>query len=525
MNNDNVGNKSFTFICSCGKKLRAQKEHIGKTAKCSACGNRVKVPDPAALKPKSSTPRTSASIYDPMAPTPKSMPTPQKQPTLQKRTKPTGLSTEVKVTMGVCGAIVLAVIAIIAIVVSGRTPEQTQPSGKNNIVAEKDALEGEMEEEREEQAYTSDDAKELPDAGKPETTKPAKEVRLINKDLDIDEIVQITRESVVVITSDDSVGSGFVVSDNGLIVTNYHVIGNANDSELRVHQAIWNGDVRNLTTYNKIKVVALNPEMDIAILKVEKCKIDPIKLASNEYKTGQKVVAIGNPAPGRDVLCNSVSNGIISNRAQRLGGKKYIQTTAPVNPGNSGGPLLDMHGHVIGVVTLKATQAEGIAFAVPVEDVAKLLNAYKNNSTKVQREAQSIRMSKKCQYCIIQMEACEKKAKTITDYYAEIWYKAIQARQDFNYYLRKTAEIFQVSRQEIVRSQKNVGQLIGEIKNCPEDMKKCYECILTAYGAFCEMADMADYPKESYQSFCAKKEKLHSQFKQAISQAKVLAPK
>jgi S1-C subfamily serine protease len=163
----------------------------------------------------------------------------------------------------------------------------------------------------------------------------------------------------------EDAGSGFVWDPNGYIVTNYHVVQNSDVVEVTLgDQSIW-----------KAKRVGTDPDKDIAVLKIEA----PRKLlpaipigTSSDLQVGQRVFAIGNPF-GYD---QTLTSGVISGLDREITGagnrpiKGVIQTDAPMNPGNSGGPLLDSAGRVIGMNTaiLSPTGAyAGIGFAIPVD--------------------------------------------------------------------------------------------------------------------------------------------------------------
>ncbi len=156
-------------------------------------------------------------------------------------------------------------------------------------------------------------------------------------------------------------GSGFLISTKGLIATNYHVIEKAHTAHVVL------ADKTNLAV---LGVAALDEEADIAIIKVSgQIRAQPLELAVNDLPpVGAKVYAIGNPLG----LANTLSDGLISGHREtrRVG---VIQTTAPISPGSSGGPLLGADGKVAGVTTFKFDDGENLNFAVPASHVARLL--------------------------------------------------------------------------------------------------------------------------------------------------------
>ncbi len=155
-----------------------------------------------------------------------------------------------------------------------------------------------------------------------------------------------------------ALGSGFIISERGLVVTNNHVIQDAEDIIIRV-----NGDKE-----YKAKVVGSDPLSDIAVLQLETTeKFVPVKFGnSDKARIGDWVIAIGNPFG----LGGTVTSGIISARNRSIGLSRYedyIQTDASINSGNSGGPLFDMNGDVIGINTaiLGRSGSIGIGFSIP----------------------------------------------------------------------------------------------------------------------------------------------------------------
>ena len=155
-----------------------------------------------------------------------------------------------------------------------------------------------------------------------------------------------------------ALGSGFIIDEKGIVVTNNHVIANAEDIIVRV-----NGDKE-----FKAKVIGQDPLSDIAVLKLETNeKFIPVKFGdSDKARIGDWVIAIGNPFG----LGGTVTTGIISARNRSIGLSRYedyIQTDASINSGNSGGPLFDMNGDVIGINTaiLGRSGSIGLGFSIP----------------------------------------------------------------------------------------------------------------------------------------------------------------
>jgi len=163
-----------------------------------------------------------------------------------------------------------------------------------------------------------------------------------------------------------ALGSGFIVDENGVVITNNHVIQGAEDILVRV-----NGDKE-----FKAKVIGADPGMDIAVLQMETDeKFVPVKFGdSDKARIGDWVIAIGNPFG----FGGTVTSGIISARNRSIGLSRYedfIQTDASINQGNSGGPLFNMDGDVIGINTaiLGPSGSIGIGFAIPSNNAKKVI--------------------------------------------------------------------------------------------------------------------------------------------------------
>jgi len=168
-----------------------------------------------------------------------------------------------------------------------------------------------------------------------------------------------------------SAGSGFILSEDGYIITNSHVIADAN----KITVELFNGDSF------PAEVVGSDSSFDIAVLKIQANGLPAVGVGdSDKLKVGEEVVAIGNPL---GELTFTMTNGILSalNREVNTDGnpQNMLQTNAAINSGNSGGPLFDMDGNVIGVTTAKysgstasGTLIEGLGFAIPINDALKV---------------------------------------------------------------------------------------------------------------------------------------------------------
>jgi len=164
-------------------------------------------------------------------------------------------------------------------------------------------------------------------------------------------------------------GSGFVIDKEGHILTNYHVIEDAREVWVTLH---------NRKKY-KATIVGTDRSHDLAIIQIKGAELQPMTLGdSTNLQVGQKVYAIGNPFG----LSGTLTRGIVSSIRQvkepdGMVIEEAIQTDAAINPGNSGGPLLNWHGEVIGINTMIASsvgQSAGIGFAIPVNTAKAVLN-------------------------------------------------------------------------------------------------------------------------------------------------------
>lgn len=162
-----------------------------------------------------------------------------------------------------------------------------------------------------------------------------------------------------------SLGSGFIISSDGYILTNNHVVEKAEEIKIKLD---------NGKEY-EAKVVGKDPKTDLALIKVNPDKnfSDPVVLGdSDELRVGDWVIAVGNPFG----LGHTVTAGIISAKGRVIGAGPYddfLQTDAAINPGNSGGPLFNLKGEVVGINTAIVARGQGIGFAIPINMARELL--------------------------------------------------------------------------------------------------------------------------------------------------------
>ena len=177
-------------------------------------------------------------------------------------------------------------------------------------------------------------------------------------------------------TQTASSGSGFIITEDGYVVTNYHVVSGASSVEV----TLYNGDTYDAT------VIGGDSDYDVAVLKINASGLQPVTLGeSADVNVGDTVLAIGNPL---GELTFSMSQGIVSScdRAINVDGTPFnmIQVDCSINPGNSGGPLMNLYGEVVGIVSAKystysSTTVEGLGFAIPIDDVKSIITDIMEN--------------------------------------------------------------------------------------------------------------------------------------------------
>ncbi len=234
----------------------------------------------------------------------------------------------------------------------------------------------------------------LPKVQTPAITAPSTETRrVVNEENEVIQAVEKSSPSVVAIgvsrrvvnpfdpyaipkNENSTIGTGFVVSDKGIIVTNKHVVADTTTKYTVVTKDDQKYDV---------KKIYRDPNLDLAIVQVDGSNLKALELGdSSKLKVGQNAIAIGN-ALGR--FTNTVTTGIISGLGRKVvagdpfGGSTeslddLIQTDAAINPGNSGGPLLNSAGQVIGVNVATTEGAQNIGFAVPINSVKSIVDEF-----------------------------------------------------------------------------------------------------------------------------------------------------
>lgn len=164
-------------------------------------------------------------------------------------------------------------------------------------------------------------------------------------------VVEIYGESETMV----STGTGFFMDAKGTVVTNYHVIEGCQWAQITTEDG---------AVYDVVAVLGYDAQRDIAILSTNCLRSTPVSVRTTEVKTGETVYAIGSSLG----LTGSLSDGLISAVGREVEGYEYIQTTAPISSGNSGGPLVDQKGQVVGIVCASFVDGQNLNLAIPIGD-------------------------------------------------------------------------------------------------------------------------------------------------------------
>ena len=275
------------------------------------------------------------------------------------------------------------------------------------------------------------------------------------KELNAQEIYEKVSPSVVVITAESpsaiSSGTGFFYKDGSTIVTNYHVIKDCSTATITL---------ANGKEYEVITVLGYDKEKDIALLKIDYTQGKPLEIRTTEVKTGENVYAIGNSL---GFLGGSLSEGIVSTAKREIDGQTYIQTTASVTHGNSGGPLIDSYGKVIGIISAGFGDGLDLNLAIPISKVDTVSTSNPSNLDEIINvewisNRQVWHQDENNRYVLVftLADANENPVAvsghviiTITNDYNEVVYKGMQAfdKDDFQYwyYNNYTVEKYQAT--------------------------------------------------------------------------------
>ena len=189
----------------------------------------------------------------------------------------------------------------------------------------------------------------------------------------VSELVRRFGDAVVIVKTPRGLGSGFIISDEGHLITNYHVIERSLNVSVTIFQRGPEGYEKR--QFRRVKILAAQPLRDIALLQLDKeeikdANVSHVVIADREsLRVGDVVFAIGNPLG----LERSVTQGIVSSTTRTLGHLRFIQTDASINPGNSGGPMFNSRGEVVGIVCAGFVSFDGLAFGIPSSDLIDFL--------------------------------------------------------------------------------------------------------------------------------------------------------
>ncbi len=194
------------------------------------------------------------------------------------------------------------------------------------------------------------------------------------REMDTATLAKYAQERTVTINAEGAgVGTGFFIDESGTLVTCFHVIEGASDISVKTNDG---------ANYQVTSIVDLNPLQDVAILKIDATRTKYFKLGTEEVSTGSSVYAIGSSLGH---LEGTFSDGIISTVSRKVGMIDCIQTTAAISSGNSGGPLINTYGEVVGINAFSYTAGENLNLAIKISVLDELAND-KNFSMSQYRE-------------------------------------------------------------------------------------------------------------------------------------------
>jgi len=196
---------------------------------------------------------------------------------------------------------------------------------------------------------------------------------------EVPELVKRFGEAVVMIRNPGGLGTGFLISPQGHVVTNYHVVENHTRLRATMFRKLAGGSAVGggfeKLEFRKVKIIALQPLRDLALLQLDATEADdrlpePVVINDrDDLQVGDMVFAIGNPLG----MERTVTQGIVSSTTRTIDQMRLIQTDAAINPGNSGGPIFNARGEVVAVACAGAAAFDGLAFGIPACDLIDFL--------------------------------------------------------------------------------------------------------------------------------------------------------
>jgi serine protease Do len=193
-------------------------------------------------------------------------------------------------------------------------------------------------------------------------------------DSSVSKLIPILGEAVVKVSTPGGLGSGFIISEQGHVITNYHVV--ERETDITITLFLQKDNALEKRKIKDVRILAIHPLRDIALLQIDMeqikdTRLHPVVISENPtVQVGDMVFAIGNPLG----LERTVTKGIVSSVTRTLGHLRFIQTDAAINPGNSGGPLFNHRGEVVGIACAGYVFFGGLAFGIPNTDLIDFLN-------------------------------------------------------------------------------------------------------------------------------------------------------
>ena len=185
------------------------------------------------------------------------------------------------------------------------------------------------------------------------------------------EAAKLYAPAVVLVKTAAGLGSGFFINNKGYLITNFHVI--AGEKHISVTQFLLEGKVLRRVVHKDVEIIATAPFHDLVVLRLKEFDSEITSVffePKEDLNIGEPVFAIGNPLG----LDRTVTEGVLSQTHRNFGGILYLQVDAPVNPGNSGGPLFNARGQVVGIINMGVPTMEGLNFAIPARHAKYILD-------------------------------------------------------------------------------------------------------------------------------------------------------
>jgi S1-C subfamily serine protease len=323
------------------------------------------------------------------------------------------------------------------------------------------------------------------------------------------QIYAASAKSVGLIRSDKGSGTGFLVRPT-MMLTNAHVIDMVLIKDLKVYFPSAGETGKNPLS---AKLLYLDSRRDIAILEIQST-LEPLELAARyDFKAGQSITVIGNPGVDKLTLENAVNQGVISTRT-KVKDKDFYQLGISVNPGNSGGPVFDSTGQVIGVVTLKAQEQEGIAFCIPVQDVRKALAAVANLSPEKRAEAEGRHtMLVIFQRLTLAGQIYGQGLSMYTRSWLQAQQRGVPPAVVLEAAKKSFAERYKDADHKILDDVRDAVEGVGSDPNLPAAARQQMIELWTTYK---EMKDYVDNPRGTYNSFAQKANELADKYKRLV---------